>query len=559
MNEKSTSSILRFCFFRGWSFLMSSGRSGFAIFIACLVVGVMYAPGFNGFWHGDDFPNLHRVYAQSQQGSLWSDTFLLFSEPVPSLGAFYRPMMMLSLALNYVIGDAVYANWYGVNFFVHVLNTLLIALVVRRLAKSCNCDPKLSAPLAAVFFGLCPSVAEGVYWVSARSDGWVTLFSLCGIYFWAGNKSSSFLGSAYLLPLLLIVALGFKESAAVLPLQMLLLAVAWNGPLSRDQRLAIAAAFLVVFFFLVWRTYLFGNAWQVYAENAVGIPLYVKLWNALRSLGPWWTALGQATPVLSQVYLVCCLVGLMLLAFPRPMPQWRLTLALLGASGGLVLATLLNVGALSSTGEGGRLSYGPVAWLGLVVGVLMSPARPLTKAQYWRFFTAFVVFSVALLTGGGVLWSHLDKVWQAQARMQFITRSIPMWAETHQGITMLMVPDNDGVVVMARNAQAGIVLEPVQKQAYLHRVVPTLSSEVQMRQEQFCRGMAQRLQVVRPRFANSETLAAIVVPAGTVWPNHVACWSKSQQKFVSLRIPPIDASCHAWMTSIRSDIENCQL
>jgi hypothetical protein len=248
------------------------------LWLAGIAVACFYAPGFNGYWHGDDLPNLHRVYAQTQQGTLWLDTFRQFAEPIPSQGAFYRPMMMLSLALNYALADAHYAGWYFVNFIVHLLNTLLVARIVTRLATRHDCDATFAAPLAALLFGLCPAIAEGVYWVSARSDGWVTMLSFAGVYLWLGGTPTSSTRSAYALPLLLIAALGFKESAAVLPLQMLLLAIAWRGTLSRSQRVALLAAFVAAGLFMIWRAYLFGNAWHVYTPDADGgIAIHTKL------------------------------------------------------------------------------------------------------------------------------------------------------------------------------------------------------------------------------------------------------------------------------------------
>ncbi|MEO8104224.1 MAG: hypothetical protein ABI790_17045, partial [Betaproteobacteria bacterium] len=274
--------------------------------------------------------------------------------------------------------------------------------------------------------------------------------------------------------------------------------------------------------------------------------------------GPWWSALASATPLLAGVYLACGVSGLVLKLFAGPAPTWRLTLALAGASGGLALATLLNIGAMSSLGEGGRLAYGPVAWLALAIGVHLSrPPASVTRIPPVRTI-ATVVLALAAATGSGVLFGILRTSWSAQDGMRLITQSIAPWAESHPGLTMLLVPENDGAVVMARNAQGGIVLEPVQKQPYLHRVVPTLLSEVQLRQEQFCKGMATRLELVRPRLANAETLAAISERADTVWPKHVACWSTSQRKIVALTAPPMDATCEAWLASIRADVENCQ-
>ncbi len=528
------------------------------LWLPVVIVACVYAPGFGGFWHGDDLSNLHRAYAQTQQGTLWHDTLRQFAEPVPSLGAFYRPMMMLSLALNYALADAHYAGWYLVNFAVHLANTLLVSLVVTRFAQRSQCDATLAAPLAALLFGLCPAIAEGVYWMSARSDGWVTSLSLAGVYFWIGGAASASTRSAYLLPLLMIPALGFKESAAVLPLQMALVALALRGTLSRSQWAAVVATFVAAGLFMAWRALLFGNAWQVYTpDGASSIALHVKLWSSLQSLGPWWSALATATPILAGIYLAAIVAGISLLAIATPAPHWRLTLALAAASGGLALATVLNIGAMSGLGEGGRLAYGPVAWLALAIGVFLAKPQPtVTRSQQVRA-AAVVMLALAVMIGSSVLLSNLRSVWQAQDSMRLITQSVPPWTESHPGLTMLLVPENDGAIVMARNAQGGIVLEPIQKQPYLHRVVPTLLSEVQLRQEQFCQGMATRLELVRPRLANPETLAAINERADTVWPKHVACWSKSQRKIVALKAPPMDATCEAWLASIRADVENC--
>ena len=528
------------------------------LWIPVVIVATFYAPGFGGFWHGDDLPNLHRAYALSLQGTLWPDTLRLFAEPVPSQGAFYRPMMMLSLSLNYALADSHYGGWYLVNFMVHVSNTLLVALVVRRLADRFQCNATIAAPLAALFFGLCPALAEGVYWVSARADGWVTMLSLAGLYSWAGNAVSPSPRSALAFPLLLILALGFKESAAVLPLQIALVAIAWPGTLSRVQRGTLIAALAAAAVFLMWRAYLFGNAWQVYAPVAGGgSGHFAKLWSSILSFGPWWSALTAATRVFSILYLTCCATAALLLAFARPAPQWRLAVALAGAGSGLALATVLNIGAMSSLGEGGRLSYGPVAWLALAAGVMLSTPHSSRSRTSRGRPAATAILALAAAVGCVVLWGHLRAAWAAQSNMRSMTLSIPLWAASHAGLTMLLVPENDGAVVMARNAQGGIVLEPVQKQAFLHRVVPTLSSEIQLRQEQFCRGMATRLELVRPRLADAGTLAAISEPADTVWPKHVACWSTSRQQIVPLKAPPMDASCDAWLASIRTDIENC--
>ena len=529
-----------------------------------VAVAIFYAPGFGGYWLGDDFANLHRAYAQAQQGTLWPDTLRVFFTATPSEGAFYRPMMVLSITLNYVLASEHYSGWYLFNFAVHLLNTWLIALVVRRIAMHEQCDATFAAPLAALLFGLCPSVAEGVYWISARADGIVTLLSLAGLYCWASASvtASASARSAYILPMLHILALGFKESAAVVPLQMALLAFAWRGSLSRSQRWSIFITFVAAGIFLAWRAYLFGNAWNIYTpQDSASLALHTKFWGALMSLWPWWTALGSATPSLSKLYVACCATAIFLAVFVRPAPHWKMALALLAGSGGLALATLLNLGMMSSNGEGGRLTYGPVAWLALAVGVIMSRPQILAPREWRRQPFAIAValaLVVAVTTGGVVLAAQLRVAWTGQASMRALAQSVPQWVESHPGLTMLLVPDHDGQVVMSRNAQAGLVLEPIQQQAYLHRVLPTLSSEMSIRQQQFGNGLVQQLETIRPRLAGAGSLTAILAPAPAGWPRHIACWSKSQQKIAALKPPPADIATTSWATTIGVAADHCQ-
>ena len=526
--------------------------------VVTLIVGAIYSPGFFGFWHGDDLPNLIRAHSQFQQQTLWSETFRLFFAPVPSDGAFYRPMMMLSLAANYAAFKANYAGWYLINFAVHLVNTALVALVVRRLAGRCECDATIAAPLAAFFFGLSPILAEGVYWVSARSDGWVTLLTLAGAYAWAGTPRKIVGVSAFGLPLFIVFALGFKESAAVVPLQILLLAMAWPDRLSRSQRWALATTFVVAGLFLAWRVWLFGDAWHVYTPAPTGgRGMHVRLWHSLLSLPPWWQAMTLTTPIFAAAYWPITFIGGIGGFIAVRQSQARLALALLGASAGLALATLLNLGGMSSTGEGGRLSYGPMAWLAVALGLLMSMWPETPNARKRANTVAIWAIAAAALVGTNVLERELRRVWSTQSGFHALTRAVPAWAQTHTGLTMLLIPENDGAVVLGRNAQGGIVLPPVQAEPYLHRVVPTLKSEVNLRQDQFCNGLAKRLELIRPRDVDKATMDAIFLPAETVWPAHVACWRTREQRIVALTPPPMDSACRFWLDSIRGDIAKC--
>jgi hypothetical protein len=223
--------------------------NAFLLGIPVLCAAAMYFRFFDGFWLGDDFANLYRTWLADQSGDLWRQAWTQFFTGASSLGAFYRPVMMAGLLANEWVAGSVYAGWFAVNIAVHLANVVLVGALVARLAGICGRNGRNAAVAAALFFALSPLTAEGVFWISARADAFVTLLTLAGLYAWSASRTPP--GQALWLPLLLLAALGFKESAAVFPLQMLLVALAWPARMTRAQWAAIAASFLLVAGFLV--------------------------------------------------------------------------------------------------------------------------------------------------------------------------------------------------------------------------------------------------------------------------------------------------------------------
>jgi len=60
-------------------------------------------------------------------------------------------------------------------------------------------------------------------------------------------------------PLCVLIALGFKESAAVFPLQLVLVAFAWPSRLTRTQTLTLVMSFVLAGLFFAIRAHLFGD------------------------------------------------------------------------------------------------------------------------------------------------------------------------------------------------------------------------------------------------------------------------------------------------------------
>jgi hypothetical protein len=540
--------------------MQSSARSRVAALgLPMLLVALIYAPGFWGYWIGDDLTNLHHYFRWSQDGRLWSDSFARFFQGISVEGSAYRPLSILSLSANYALAGSSYAGWYAANYLVHLANTGLIGALVLRLAQHQRRSGTLAAVLAALAFGVAPSLAEGVYWLSARADGWVTLLTLAALFTWIGPHEHS--GSSRWTPMwvlgLLLLGLAFKESAAVFPLQLALVAAVWPGRLRAPRILALLLAFLALAGFFVWRAHLFGHAFWVYATpggESASIDWLARLGAAWRSAGPWWSALSANSRGLSALYLIGLPLAVLLLAVDASRRLRWLALALFAASGGMILATVLNLGALLAHGEGGRLSYGPIAWAALGLGVLLLPAAEMRASRLRP--SAVAILLIAVLAGGALLTTQMVRVRTAQQGLASLVTSLPGFLQTHPGYVLLLVPETDGQVVILRNGQGAMALPPLQTEGLLHRVLPTLPADIEQRHLRISGGMITQFERFRFQHLEGAEVARLYDPATPRWPDRYACWSQRERRFIDLPAPD-PGSAQVWVAQLRAALPGC--
>jgi hypothetical protein len=523
------------------------------LLVPVVLAAVLYARGFQGFWLGDDLPNLHRAHEWSQAGSLWSETLRQFIAPVTGGGFFVRPMIISSFSLNYEVAGARYAGWYAFNFAVHLANTALLALIVLGLARRLRCEGRAAAFAAALLFGLNPLASEGVYWISARSDQWVTLCSLAAVAVWLRDDDLGTRHGVWAYPLLLVVALGFKESAAVIPLQMGLLALAWPSPRPRGMAFAVASGFGLMVLYFTFRMYLFGTMFETYlgaGEMRVG-PLE-RVWSALQSLPAWWSGLARARPSHAALYVAASAATLIVALASSRGAGFRVALASLASSAGMLVATLYSLGGFAPNGEGGRLLYGPAAWLALGIGLLLLRTAG-TPAIAWR--GAFALGLLAAVAGGAILQSNMRHVTHAQQGSRALVAALSQLAASEKPLSMVIIPENQGSTVLYRNGQGGLVLPPVQERPILHRVVPSLPRDIPGRYDEFARGLATRLVEVVPPNAEAATMKQLLVPREASWPP-VFCWVPGERRLVELPRPD-PSRREQWISQTRSAARTC--
>ena len=124
-------------------------------------------------------------------------------------------------------------------------------------------------------------------------------------------------------------------------------------------------------------------------------------------------------------------------------------------------------------------------------------------------------------------------------------------------LTLLLLDENYGPVVMTRNAQGWLALPPVQSMTLLHRVLPTLPKELDARYGQLSTGLASRLDRIRPSRLDAAELSRLFEPDAVRWPAHYACWSAQAGRIVEISAPdPGDRA--QWVDALRGALGRCE-
>ncbi|MBT6149968.1 MAG: hypothetical protein HOH74_31300, partial [Gemmatimonadetes bacterium] len=146
-------------------------RPGTALGLILVVVCLAYANSFGNGWHYDD---AHTITENPHIRSL-ADPLGFFTERTwfarDADKAMFRPLVLLSLALNYSISELDTVSYHVVNLLIHIGATMLLWVLLRQMGRG----PSL-ALLGAMLFGLHPLCTEPVNYISSRSESLASLF-----------------------------------------------------------------------------------------------------------------------------------------------------------------------------------------------------------------------------------------------------------------------------------------------------------------------------------------------------------------------------------------------
>ena len=373
-----------------------------------------------------------------QNGFVWDDKvfildnyplrqpFLLFSSPPHTIFLGSRPVMFLSLALDYRIWGLNPAGFHLTNLLLHALNVLLVYFLALRVTRG-----GLWAPLAGLLFALHPVHSEAVASMLGRSDLLVTALSLVGLLAFHGFLRSSALfrkGTLFAGALLSYAAACLtKESGTVFPLLIVICEnLAWrNGDRRRPwsaQVLTLVPLLVVGLLCLLFRQLTAptvgqqawgGGGWQT------GLLMMTVLWKYLVLLVfpfflspyylPYWPEGWDYLQVLGGLFVLLGSVAL-LLRYHRRLPLLAWAIAWLGIS----LLPVSNIIPIPGAMMNERWLYLPSVGLVILLGwgasKILSRAQLALKKVLWGVGSVLLLLFAVRIVSWNAVWRSDESV-----------------------------------------------------------------------------------------------------------------------------------------------------
>lgn len=451
-----------------------------------LVLGIAifwcFAPSLNFPFYGDDFGAVKYLFDLQQSNQLlaqvWSD---FGSTWLNGGGNFYRPLVVVSYALDLTIWGSHSWGWHLTNIGLHTLNTIMVFLIGREVLQKAQARGATWIALAgAMVFGLRPVIGEVVFWISGRGDSMALAGMLVAFYAYlrANGEWNRWMGVGLVS---FAFALASKEPAATFPALIgawhiaTYLAAPQRPPFRRwltDLMKGIAPFALLVVGYLLLRRVIFGSFFQVYPPELVA-PIELDNWI-------WWLGkistlqyfigpqLSNSLWVKAQNYLVVLLiVGGFLLAFRYPITRllWGLGAIWFTA---LVVASIQQL-YVTPFGEGERLLYIlllPFAFMVISplgsMGATSEPAPPFI-AKGVAVVGSGIVLVVLMIT---IPWTlgRLAKWGTVGTQINGALALISQQAEEvpPERTRLLILPSTLDGIHFARNAQGPMMSPPFQ-------------------------------------------------------------------------------------------------
>ncbi|HEX4781887.1 MAG TPA: hypothetical protein VH301_14085 [Usitatibacter sp.] len=498
--------------------------------------GVLFLPLLGGYFISDDFVPLVLLRQWQDEGALGSHLLAKFTSSLDA-GAnhFYRPLSYLTFGLNYLAGGVEPMGWMAVNIVLHLASGVLVAFIGVKLSRVKGGAAWAAGAGGAAMFLFAAPGGEVVAWISGRFDSMATFFTLAACAAFVSSRRR--LDVAWWIALACgEAALLSKESAAVMPFAILLLAAATppadeTPDLAGRARSAIVRAspwLALAALYLLSRYFMFGSATQVYGgSDPLATALAPSRWgDVLGQLPTWLEAEFGSRRRFAWIVALTLVQVVLALAVRRGSGYAALAVAAIVAS---TLVLLLPHVASLPIGLGGRLFYQTFAFFGVLVAIGLSQAR--LRYLMWGATLGAAIFHVAAMHVTLARWQG------AYGQMRGLVQQLRAFDEAlgPGEFALVIVPGPYDGIPFARNAQGGLMLPPLFGRDDSHRSLVQTNEEIPEVGAKIASGVVRTL---RERSVVDFLEGRAIITITPEYPTRATCWNTLARTLEPLDVGP---------------------
>jgi tetratricopeptide (TPR) repeat protein len=226
-----------------------------AAILLFILIGLIYSNTLDSAWILDDYYNITNN-PKVHISHLNIDSIRQALDAAPVKGNLSRPLSYLSFGLNWYWGKDDVTGYHVVNIGIHMLTAYFLFLTVLFLFKTPNMagwDPRrvyFVALLSAVLWAVHPIQIQAVTYIVQRMTSMATLFYIVGILYYLKARLADANATRRLYfgltGLFLLLGMGSKNNAILLPASLLLLEFIFFRDLTRKSDQKQAATVLLV-------------------------------------------------------------------------------------------------------------------------------------------------------------------------------------------------------------------------------------------------------------------------------------------------------------------------
>lgn len=505
--------------------------------VGLLLAGAAFSVALcGGYFLSDDFVQLANFGHWSAQGRLAEEVAAKLGASIDGVNGFWRPLTYATYAVNFAAGGADPRGWLAVNLALHLANAVLVAALVSRLSPT-PAHANVAPLFGGVLFFALASGWEAALWIACRYDTLSTFFVLLGAWWFAGGKPARALVAT-------LLALMSKESGAVAFVLVGFIALAQAldvkaAPMTLARHLArVLWPFVALgLAYIALRIAIFGSATGAYVGVSIDLTSPAH-WSGLVESGIAWGRVNFPGPAGLRPAAIAVTLAILIAGLVNTRHDRAALARMAAVIASIVVALALVLPFLpmfDPAGLGGRLFYLPGALLAIALGLALQSASGRAPSARWRHGTTLTLAAALTLAHLHWMWLATREYRAVHSQMRALAADITRLAASGPSPPVLaLIPDTMGRAAFGRNAQAGLVLPPVQRGPVSDRVLVQVDREIGELPAKIATGLFEwlaRHELFELRHGGVPARYANPTP-----PSGYFCWSAPQRRFVAM--PP---------------------